>query len=251
MNFFRSLLKRILLTLAKSAIKKHSIEFVVVVGWYGTNLVREGIYELLSDKFTVRRNTDNIWWDLSIPLVILGYEDKRYNPLQWFLMIVRSCSALLINSPNPHKIVLNINLADEDTSEYWSKIVVPEIVVVTSYKKKRSFLIHKLIRKSKAYEGKIVISDKISSKELSKYPKFGYRYKKRKEIKTPKKTYKIKSKIQPIYLEIFAPIIAVAEYYQVKEEEIVDSLIKLNIVDKITQKMKHAIGIQYKSQDNL
>ena len=157
----RSILKLILEYLSKITIKKHNIKFTVIVGWYWTELVKEGIYSILSEKYTVRRNTKDIWWDLSIPLVILGYEDKKYSLFGWISIIFRSIFALSLNPVNPHKIIINLNLAEKNTSDFWSRIIEPELLLITNTKAGKSILAHALTQKLHENKKKIFVSDEI------------------------------------------------------------------------------------------
>ncbi len=130
----RQLLKIYLSALAKVAIKKHNMEMIIVVGWHGTEIARELIYEILSDKFQVRRNTKNIWWDLSVPLTILGYEDKRRNLFTWIGIIIKATVYLIIGPRSPHKIVLNLVTSHEDTAKFWSEFINPDFLIIVNQK---------------------------------------------------------------------------------------------------------------------
>lgn len=136
MRMFRLLLKRIISLLARWAIRKHDIELVIVTGFHGTELVKEGIYHSLSQKFNVRRNTNQILWDMAIPLSILGYADRRRNPVEWFALFLRATLYLLFGPKNPHTIVLNANCTFKETAEFWSSFLKPDYLIILNGKEK-------------------------------------------------------------------------------------------------------------------
>ena len=106
-NFFRNKLTKVLSKLAVLALRKHEIKVVVIAGNYDTELARELVYTVLKEKLNVRRNYSNIWWDLSIPLNILGYEDIQRSFIGWVGLLLSSSIALIKNKKNPQLLILN------------------------------------------------------------------------------------------------------------------------------------------------
>lgn len=129
-SYLRQILKTILGRLSLKAVNKHNAEIILVTGWTGTSVVRELIYHILEDKFNVRRNVDEVWWDLSVPLTILGYDDKRRSVFEWISLVIRATYSLLFNPKYPHKIVINLDTSSEETAKFWSEWVNPNIVVI-------------------------------------------------------------------------------------------------------------------------
>lgn len=232
----RSILKVILEFLSKVTIKKHNIQFIIVVGWYGTELVKEGIYSILSEKYIVRRNTKSIWWDLSIPLVILGYEDKKYSVFGWINIFFRSIFALFLNPVNPHKIIINLNLAEKNTSEFWSRIITPELLIITSNKEGKSFIIHSLTQGLLEDKKCIFISNDISEDIFMKYKKFGVGD--NGQLITPSGlNYTISESFPKIYSKIFPAVITALEYFNYEKEDILSGLLTINASDLLTDKI--------------
>lgn len=166
MFIFRNSLKIWLKLLSMWAIKKHKIQLVVVSGWYGTELTRELVYNILDTKFTVRRIVNNPWWDLSIPLAILGYADKQRSILGWQFLLCRAFLRLSLGRPNPHTLVLNLNYSDQETTEYWSGFIHPDILLITSFKERLGIL-KKVVRNTVARDGTIIYDIK-DQKEIGK-----------------------------------------------------------------------------------
>ncbi len=242
MTIFREILKSILIVLAKNATKKHRIKFIVVVGWFGSDLVKEGIYQSLSEKFNTRRNIKKVWWDLSVPLDILGYEDKQYKFFQWLVLFFRTIFSLILNKSNPHTFILSLNLTQKSIAEYWYRIVDPAILVVTSYKERRGYLVDALIRKTKEVNGIVLMSDQITQKKFENFQKFGFRTGKNPEIFTASNKYPVNKDFPPLFLKIYSPVISVLETLDIEKQEIVHALAKTcaekNLVSKIIQKVR-------------
>jgi len=144
-KILRSLLKNILGILSRNVISKHNTEIIVIIGWTGSSIVRELIYNELKDDFNVRRNTKDLWWDLSVPLTILGYKDKRRSIFNWTLLIIRTFFSLLLKKRYAHKIVINMDTSYDDIAKFWSKYIKPDIVVMLKENPK-SKLIDKILR---------------------------------------------------------------------------------------------------------
>jgi len=149
------------------------MELIIVVGWHGTEIVREAIYEILNEKFHVRRNTKNLWWDLSVPLTILGYKDKKRSILKWIWLCIRALFYLLLGRRSPHKIVLNLNTRDENTVLFWSKFIRPEYLVIVN-QKNYTKLIETLIKNTEKNMGKIIYDPSMTKVEIRKSMSFTF-----------------------------------------------------------------------------
>jgi hypothetical protein len=242
MRFARLILKQILWFLTKVAIRKHKIEFITVVGWYGTELVREGAYEVLSEKYNIRRNIQKISSDVSVPLNILGYKDQKYTVVGWLGIIFRSLFTLLIYPRNEHKFVLSLNLTQKSIADYWFSIIKPRILVLLNYKNRKSEIVDKIITRTKRNKGSIYLSDQIELKRLSKFKKFGYRVGSSNHIVTPIRSYTVSNKLPLLLLKIYAPINTIAEHYGWGAQEIVQSLAKVDasklLLEEIIKKIE-------------
>lgn len=156
----RKLLKITLSFLANRAIRKHKIKIVVILGTTGSDIVKEMLYTVLKEKTAVRRNIDDIWWDLSVPINILGYKDVRRSAVKWMRLIISASIALLKNKSNPHLLILNAETGNPTTVDYWSSFLHPAYLVVLNYKKD-SLLIEKLITQTEMSGGKVIAPQNI------------------------------------------------------------------------------------------
>ena len=130
-EFFRKILKKILIFLSKWAINKHQIKVIVILGVNGTEILKELIYVVLSPEINVRRIINKPWWDFSVPLSILGYKDKKRNFFEWIYLIFRSIYYLLFGKVNPGSIIINLNLKSNDTMRFWADILIPNYLIVS------------------------------------------------------------------------------------------------------------------------
>lgn len=129
---------------------------MVIAGSHDTDLAKELIYTVLKDKMNVRRNVTEIWWDLSIPLNILGYQDKQRSFFGWINLVLKIILVLFTNPKNPHLLILNADTTNQHTVEYWSKFLEPKYLVVLN-KSSNTNLIDELVFKTSLNDGKIIV----------------------------------------------------------------------------------------------
>ena len=129
-SYLRTNLKKILGKFSKRLISKHHAEVILISGWTGTSISRELVYHFLKDKYNVRRNVKKVWWDLSIPLIILGYEDKKRNFLEWVVLIIRAFFSITFKPSYPHKIIIDLDTSLEEIASFWLDFVNPNIVLL-------------------------------------------------------------------------------------------------------------------------
>ena len=135
--------------LSRWAIQKHGLRFIVVAGPHGTKLTGELISELLSPDVVLRKQLEKPFWDYSIPLAILGYEDRRYGLGEWIVLILRILYQLSIGRRNFSWIILQMSTHLPEIASYWLDIVTPEYVVLVNRDEEGSVLEEILIKKVK------------------------------------------------------------------------------------------------------
>lgn len=146
--------------LASKAIIRHKIRVCVVVGVSGSDIVKEMLYTVLKEKVNIRRNVEDIWWDLSVPLNILGYEDKQRSFLEWIRLVFSAFGAIIKNKPNPHMLVLNIDTKDKQIAKYWSDFLTPKYLVVLNYQQNDIFTNNLLVNISNT-GGKVIVQENL------------------------------------------------------------------------------------------
>jgi len=132
MSIFRRTLKFVLQKLAAWAIKKHDMQLIVVTGFYGTEIVKEGIYHILNQKYSVRRNTNQILWDMALPLSVLGYKDKKRSGFEWLWLISKATLYLAFGKKNKHILVLNADCTFKETAKFWAGFLKPDYLVIVN-----------------------------------------------------------------------------------------------------------------------
>jgi len=194
MNPLRRLLRYTLGNLSRHAIKKHNLELIVISGWYGTELAREMLYTILNEKLRVRRNLKDIWWDFSIPLAILGYKDKRRNPIQWLGLLLRASIYLIYGRSNPHILILNADCTYETTAKYWASFVKPDYLLILNYEKEAS-VVNELIKATDREKGIIIYNPgkfKELNRKLKDYRTFTYGESEKSRLKVSLQKNKLK-----------------------------------------------------------
>ena len=134
--------------LTQKALNKHDIEIIAIVGQYGTQIAREALYSILEDRYNVRRNVRPIWWDMSIPLTILGYEDKQYSIVGWVEILLKSIIAYIKNPSYKHKIIIEMDTQSEDIADYWGEFVHPQVLLLLNAGKQELNLLSRIIGES-------------------------------------------------------------------------------------------------------
>jgi hypothetical protein len=250
---FRIALKNMLSSLSKWAISKHKIQIYVVSGWHGTELARELAYQVLGAKLVVRRMTKNPWWDLSIPLAILGYQDHRRNPIAWAWLMSKATLRLIFGKANPHILILNINYSDADTAKYWASFLKPSVLLITAFKEALPFL-QKIIKITKDAGGWIVCDDYDKAEvtnivgDYAKIFSFGSEggkllFKEKADnvvvFGFEKKEYRVKKGFMPgIKPEMLAGCLSLALVNKIAIVDALYSLIKFQMPSRMIQKLK-------------
>lgn len=157
-DFARKILKRLLSSFAKEALQKHDTDVIVITGIYGTRIARELLYTLLADRQNVRRNTTEIWWDFSVPLNILGYNDESRSLLRWLLFLIKVKIKLLTVKPHKSTLILNINNRNLHIADYWLQFLQPKQLLILNALGTNS-LIEKLLKATHECAGQVFVSE--------------------------------------------------------------------------------------------
>lgn len=162
----RRVLSGTLSVFSRWAIKKHGIKTVVIAGRHGTKLTGELISEMLTPDYVVRRQLEKPFWDYSIPLSILGYEDRKRSVVEWGFLLIRSFFRLLLLPSNPSWVVLQMNTYKEEIAAYWANIVSPDILVLVHPGQVLRELEQMLLMKTRKFA--VISSDKIEEPRVHK-----------------------------------------------------------------------------------
>lgn len=246
----RKVLKNILYWLSNWAIQKHHIELVVITGNIGAEIAKEAMYFVLSEKFLVRRNVKPVWWDLSIPLNILGYEDKQRNLLDWLILITKSTLFLIFGQKSEHTLIFSIQTENDSTINYWSKIIKPHFLLVLDETDVESKLVAELVRIVENNKG-IIVYKELNRKKVNglKYgkdsnAKVSYKVTKSSYLITYKK-YRLKFSrnyiLPPLKGDFLCGIIALAIAKGMKIDDISNGLLKYDMRNTVFNKISQQL----------
>lgn len=162
----RSVLSRVLARLSQWAIKKHGMKLVVISGRHGTKLTGELIGEMLSPEYVVRKQLERPFWDFSVPLSILGFEDRRYSVLGWMWLILRAVVRLTFGPKNSTWTILQVSTYKNEIATYWANIIKPDVLVITTEKDEIGPLEELLIERTKGTV--VALRDMLSPQKVRK-----------------------------------------------------------------------------------
>ena len=160
----RRVLSSALAYLSKWAIVKHGMKFIVVAGEHGTKLTGELVAEMLTPDYVIRRQLERPFWDFSIPLTILGFEDRQYSFFEWIVVLSQATLLLIFGKRNFTWTLLQMSTFKKDIVGYWSKIITPEVLVLVNSSPEVEKLESTLVRKTRRL---VVVPE-----DVSKHPAF-------------------------------------------------------------------------------
>ena len=126
----RRILRVILFSLARAALKKHQPTVVAIVGEGKTGIVREAIYTVLKKHFPTRRNLEAPNAEFVLPLAVLGTREYPLTAAGWLKILIKSSGRLLLRPPFRHTLVLEIEYTRKDVFDHFWNITNPKILVV-------------------------------------------------------------------------------------------------------------------------
>lgn len=141
----RKILRKLVKQLTRKIIEKHNISIIAILGHFGTDIAREALYSIISENGNVRRNTKPIWWDMSIPITILGGEDKKKSILEWNIFAFKSWIGYITNKSYPHQIIIELDTNYEDVADYWGDIIAPKAVLLVNVEQNEARQLEKII----------------------------------------------------------------------------------------------------------
>jgi len=129
---FRTFLRFVLALLVKLTIKKHAPTIIVITGENSSSILREQIYNILSEKYNIRRNLERTESEFSIPLTIIGTLKYQNNLIGWINIIFKTLLQLIYLKPYKHMLILQIRDFDKNIFQFWIKIINPDLILDTS-----------------------------------------------------------------------------------------------------------------------
>lgn len=129
---YRSLLA-ILNVLTRLAIRRHKPVVVAVTGSVGKTSTRQAIVTVLRAQYHghVRATRANLHTELGVPLAVLGIKPCGHNVAGWMLQLFKGFWIALLGAGYPEVLVLEMAANEPGNITALSKLVPPNIAVVT------------------------------------------------------------------------------------------------------------------------
>ena len=80
----KKILDKLLAHLARKIIKKYQPQIIGITGSVGKTSTKEAIFDVLKDKFNIRKNIKNYNTEIGAPLTIIGAQTGGKNIFKWF-----------------------------------------------------------------------------------------------------------------------------------------------------------------------
>jgi UDP-N-acetylmuramoyl-tripeptide--D-alanyl-D-alanine ligase len=132
-NAFLSIIYKILASYAKKVIDMHHPFVIAITGSVGKGSAKEAILQAMKDHFgaeDVRANYGSLNAEIGIPLTILGYKSLP-NKFLWLPFLI-SAYFRTNEKKYPKYLILEMGVEHVGDIDYFTKMVTPDIVVITS-----------------------------------------------------------------------------------------------------------------------
>ncbi len=131
-QFFKKIIVFIITLEAKLALKKYQPKIVAITGTVGKTSAKDAISAVLGRGFKVRKTTKSYNSEIGVPLVILGCENAWFNPILWFLNILKGLRLILFKTGYPKWLVLELGVERPGDMENLLSWIKPDIAVLTA-----------------------------------------------------------------------------------------------------------------------
>lgn len=129
----KSMLQKILATLACATIKKYQPKIIGITGSVGKTSAREAIVSVLKANYHVRASEKNYNNEIGVPLTILGIPHCGHNIFLWGGMLVRAWIDILRKNPSyPKILILEYGIDHPGDMDYLLTLAKPDIALVTA-----------------------------------------------------------------------------------------------------------------------
>ena len=129
----KSILQKILASLARTTIKKYKPTVIAVTGSVGKTSGRTAIFDVLKSTRRVWMAAKNFNNEIGVPLTILGIEHQGKNIVAWIWALKRAWLQLIVFTQRyPEILVLEYGVDRPGDMDYLVSIARPDIAVVTA-----------------------------------------------------------------------------------------------------------------------
>lgn len=131
-DVFLSIIYKILASYAKKVIDAHHPFVIAITGSVGKGSTKEAIFQVMKDHFgsDVRANYGSLNAEIGIPLTILGYSSLP-NKFMWLPFLIAAYHRTN-EKKYPKYLILEMGVEHVGDIDYFTKIVTPDIAIITS-----------------------------------------------------------------------------------------------------------------------
>jgi UDP-N-acetylmuramoyl-tripeptide--D-alanyl-D-alanine ligase len=127
------ILETILRWMVIAVIKKYKPTIIGITGSVGKTSAKEATYQVLAEKFNVRKNEKNNYNnELGIPLTIIGSESGNNSIIKWLKVFFEWLKIILLRVDYPEVIVLEMAVDHPGDMKYLASFIPVKIGVVTA-----------------------------------------------------------------------------------------------------------------------
>lgn len=127
----RILLQKMLRFMARTVLAKYKPKIVGITGSIGKSSTKEAVALVLEPHFRVRKSEGNYNNEIGIPLTILGCKTGGRSLWAWLKIIFQWLKLMLLPSPYPEVLVLEMGIDRKGDMKYLLSFVHPDVGVAT------------------------------------------------------------------------------------------------------------------------
>lgn len=128
----KTLIEKILKWFAVRVVKKYNPRVIGITGSVGKTGTRDAVWQVLQNKFNVRRTIGNYNNEIGLPLTVLGMESPGKSLFGWMGVFSKSLGMLLGRKTYPDVLVLEMGVDKPRDLDYLLSIVKPNISILTA-----------------------------------------------------------------------------------------------------------------------
>lgn len=125
-------IKRLFQYQALLVLKKYKPKIIVIIGSVGKTSTKEMVYNVLSQKYFIRKNEKSFTASLGIPLVIIGGVFGTGSLFDWLKNLFRGFLLILRSVKYPDYLILEVDNDKPGDLKTVRDIFSPDIVIVTT-----------------------------------------------------------------------------------------------------------------------
>ncbi|HET8575250.1 MAG TPA: UDP-N-acetylmuramoyl-tripeptide--D-alanyl-D-alanine ligase [Candidatus Paceibacterota bacterium] len=130
-KIFKKVVVAVLLWEAKLVLWKYRPKIIAITGSVGKTSTKDAIFNVLKDSVAARKSEKSFNSEIGVPLTILGLQNAWSNPFLWVKNFLKGLKIIIFRTPYPKVLVLEIGVGVPGDMERITRIVKPDMVVLT------------------------------------------------------------------------------------------------------------------------